>query len=157
MYESSTANAPSRCGGLPPRPDHLARAARIDFELPSARCGVADPGDAISGTLGDIDYEAERDAWRTYGPVGHRQPVDRVHGTYDEAWFRAALRLTVATRELRSGSAKPLALEPSSFTWLWLADVQFLDALYTATHDLPVQSDAGLVRCGNGHAFLPVR
>jgi hypothetical protein len=46
---------------------------------------------------------------------------------------------------------------------LLFVDLQFLDVLYTATHDLPVEPPAdvrepsGTVHCPSGHPFLPVR
>jgi hypothetical protein len=142
--------------GLAPRPAQPPRAARIDFELPSARCGFSESKDPVAGTIGDIDPEREGDAWRKYVPVGRPQPADYVAWTYDEAWFRAALRVMIATTELRDHNGNTLPLEPPRFTWMWLADVQFLDALYTATHELPAAATAA-VRCSQGHAFLPVR
>jgi hypothetical protein len=144
--------------GLAPRPASPAKAARIEFALPSARCRFDEEDDPVGGAMGDIEVEREAAAWRTYGGIGGPQPVERVHWEYDEAWFRAALRLMVATTELHDRDGKPRPLVPETFTWMWLADIQFLDAVYTATHDLAVEDvEACTVRCSAGHPFLPVR
>lgn len=145
------------------RPPSPPRAARIDFALPSARVGLAEPGDAMAGTLEDVDHAREIEAWRRWLPAGVKQPTEHIHWHHDQPNFRAALRLAVALVDLHDSEGHPIEPTPEAIEQLFLADVQFLDLLYTATHDLPVEVPAPgelprcTVRCANGHEYLPVR
>jgi hypothetical protein len=142
---------------LAPRPPAPPRAARIDVALPSARLGITQPGDAVSATLGDIDQAREIDAWRRWASPRMDPPTERIHYEPGHPGFRALLRLAVALVELRTedGSVEPT---PESVANMYLADVQFLDLIYTATHDLPVESQPRCtIHCACGQAYLPVR
>ena len=158
-----TQERPVAARGIAPRPPRPPRAARIDFVLPSARTGLADADDAVAGSLADIEPGREAEAWRTWAPPDRDQPDERMYWAPSRAGFRAVLRLSVAVTSLRDSRSGPIEPTPGSVEHLFLADLQFLDALYTATHELPVETPAnggeprGTVHCAAGHAFLPVR
>jgi len=58
---------------------------------------------------------------------------------------------------------KTIELTPEAVEQMFLANVQCLDARYTAAHDLPVETPLCgeeprcTVHCSCGHAYLPVR
>ena len=144
------------------RPPAPPRAARIDFVLPAARLGLAESGDALTGTLGDVDHAREIEAWRTWAPPTLEQPAERTYWHPDRPGFRAAIRLAVALGELRAEDSAPIEPTPEAIEKLFLADVDFLDLVYTATHDLEVETPPGdeppcTIHCSCGQAYLPVR
>lgn len=149
--------------GIAPRPLSPLRAQRIDFLLPSGRAGLAGPDDAVAGSLGDIEPAMEAAAWRTWAPPLQDQPAERMYWAPTRAGFRAMLRISVALTSLRDARSRPISPTPESVEQLFFADLQFLDLLYTATHDLLVELPAdgrepsGIVHCLSGHPFLPVR
>ena len=151
-----TQERPVAARGIALRPPRPPRAARIDFVLPSARTGLADADDAVAGSLADIEPGREAEAWRTWAPPDRDQPDERMYWAPSRAGFRAVLRLSVAVRSLRDSRSGPIEPTPGSVEHLFLADLQFLDALYTATHELPVETPAdggeprGTVHCDCG-------
>ncbi len=158
-YEERTVRARKRA----PRPALPPLAARIDFILPGARAGIAVPGDAVTGTIGDVDHAREIEAWRAWAPPRLEQPRERHHWRADHPGFRAELRLAVAIVELRDEIGALIEPSPEAIEKLFLADVHFLDLVYTATHDLvfetppPGEEPRCTVHCTCGQAYLPVR
>lgn len=149
--------------GLAPRPPAPPKAAHIDFILPSARTGLAEPDDALMGTIGDVLPDHEAKAWRTWAQPDREQPDERFHWRANQAGFRAALRLSVGLLDLRDGEGNLIDTTPEFVERMFLADVQFLDVLYTATHELAVETPPSgaeprcTLRCACSQHFLPVR
>jgi hypothetical protein len=143
---------------IAPRPTTPPRAERIEIAVPSARLGISQPGDAVTATVGDIDQRREVDGWRRWASPRMDQPTRRIHYEAGHPGFRAMLRLAVALVELRTADGQHVEPTPESVANLYLADVQFLDLIYAATHDLPVgQEPRCTIHCGCGQAYLPVR
>jgi hypothetical protein len=139
------------------RPTTVPRATRIDFVVPSARVGISDLDDVVTGTIGDIEQAREIEAWRRWAPPRMKHPSDQTYYSPDHPGFRASLRLAVALAELRTEDARVVEPTPATIANMYLADVQFLDLLHTATHDLAVETPSATIHCGCGQAYLPVR
>jgi hypothetical protein len=158
-YLQQPAELPIAVRGLAPRPADFPRAERLVLRLPSARTGLTEPDDAASVVMGDIKPEAEAEAWRKFAPPHGEQPAGRTWWSFDSASFRAVLRLSVALERVETADHGPLVSSPEAVEQFFLADLQFADVVYHATHDLPVPVDANraAIQCSCGKPFLPVR
>jgi hypothetical protein len=143
---------------LAPRPPTIARAKELRVELPSARVGLADQDDVRFATLRTIERNTEAAAWRKYVPPGISLPPERLWRHWEDASFRAVLRLSVACVKLECVDGRSLVATPDTVARFFLADLQFLDLAYYATHEHAVPGDGGRarVRCACGKEFLPV-
>jgi hypothetical protein len=144
---------------LASRPNGMLRASELRVEFPAARTGLAAPEDVISATLGTLDAESELAAWWRFAPPEGERDDEHMWWRWDDASFRAVLRIAVALRKLECGDGSTADSTPEAATRFFLADLHFLDIAYYATHELPVPADGGRakVQCSCGSVYLPVR
>ena len=141
------------------RPSGMLRAGALRLELPSARAGLAERTDAAAAILGTVDAESELAAWWRYAPPEGERDDEHLWWRWDDAGFRAVLRIAVALRNLERGDATLFPSSPLAVERFFLADIHFVDIAYHATHELAVPADGGraAITCRCGTIYLPVR
>jgi hypothetical protein len=137
------------------RPRGVPLASSIAFELPAAQLGIARPADAVRGVLGPIGPADEQAAWARWAPPDGERPEGRTWWRPRHPGFRAVLRLTVALRRLEQPDGRAIEPTPEAVERLYMADIHFLDLLYSYACLADASNDAAIVCPSCSTSFSP--